>query len=128
MVASKITIPIMPFGKKNGMQIVHLGSRTSLQQSGRYKQYERDCFPFLVRAKKFGSTPCNVCYRFYFKDKRRRDLANYIEAINDILVKYGIFDDDHYRIIVSHDGSRCYYDKEYPRTEIEISPIKEQQN
>ena len=128
MEAKKILIPIMPFGKKNNMQIVFIGGHLSLQQSKRYKDYERDCFPFLARAPKFGSTPVNVCCKFYFKDRRRRDLANYIEAANDVLVKYGVIDDDHYGVVVSHDGSRCYYDKEYPRTEIEISPIKDGDN
>jgi Holliday junction resolvase RusA-like endonuclease len=53
--------------------------------------------------------------------KRRVDLTNLLEAIDDILVKYGVLEDDNYNIIDNHDGSRVYYDKENPRTEITIN-------
>ena len=49
------------------------------------------------------------------KDKRRRDIANYIEAIQDILVKYEVLKDDNYNIVYSLDGTRMYVDKENPR-------------
>ena len=58
-----------------------------------------------------------------FLDKRRRDIANYIEAIQDILVKYEVLKDDNYNIVYSLDGTRMYVDKENPRVEIEITKI-----
>ena len=59
-------------------------------------------------------------------DKRKRDIANYIEAIQDILVKYKIIKDDNYNIIASLDGTRMYIDKENPRVEIEIAKMEEE--
>ena len=53
--------------------------------------------------------------------KRAVDLPNLLNATDDILVHYGVIEDDNCRIIVSHDGSRVYYDKEKPRTVIEIT-------
>lgn len=52
--------------------------------------------------------------------KRRVDLSNLIEAVDDILVKAGVLEDDNYKIVQSHDGSRVLHDKENPRTEITI--------
>ena len=53
--------------------------------------------------------------------RRRVDLANLLEAADDVLVHAGVIADDHSGIVVSHDGSRVLYDKEKPRTEIEIT-------
>ncbi len=52
------------------------------------------------------------------------DKSNLEEAIHDILVKYGILSDDNRDVVASTDGSRVYYDKENPRAEIVISPLK----
>ena len=55
--------------------------------------------------------------------KRKCDLTNLLEAVDDVLVKHGIVADDNYTIIESHDGSRVLYDKENPRTEIYIDEV-----
>ena len=55
------------------------------------------------------------------------DLTNLLEAIDDILVSYGVLSDDNFTVIVSHDGSRVYIDKENPRTEITIESIENQE-
>lgn len=57
---------------------------------------------------------------FYMPTRRIVDLTNLEEAIDDILVKYGVLKDDNSRILVSHDGSRVLYDKNNPRTEVTI--------
>ena len=59
-------------------------------------------------------------------NRRRTDLNNLLEAVTDLLVHAGILADDHYGIVVSHDGSRCYVDRDNPRTEITITHIAEQ--
>ncbi len=46
-----------------------------------------------------------------------------LEAIDDVMVKYRLIEDDNYTIIASHDGSRVLYDKNNPRTEVEIIKI-----
>lgn len=53
----------------------------------------------------------------------RTDLTNLLEAVDDLLVSEGIIEDDHYGIVTAHDGSRCYWDKESPRTEIIITKM-----
>ena len=54
------------------------------------------------------------------KTRHAVDLTNLLEAVDDVLVKYGVLEDDNSRIIVSHDGSRVLYDKQRPRTEVTI--------
>ena len=57
---------------------------------------------------------------FYMKTKRTVDLTNLEEAIDDVLVKYGVLKDDNSQIVVSHDGSRVLHDPKSPRTEVTI--------
>lgn len=121
----KITIPVVPRSKKNSQQII-INPRTKrpmIIQSKLYTNFERECGLYLKKYK------CNIDYsinlkiEFYVPDKRRRDIANYIEAIQDILVKYKVLKDDNYNIVYSLDGTRIYIDKENPRVEIEITKI-----
>lgn len=56
--------------------------------------------------------------------KRKCDLTNLLEAIDDVMVKYGLLADDNFSIIESHDGSRVLYDKENPRTEVTIISLE----
>lgn len=43
----------------------------------------------------------------------------------DILVEAGLILDDNYKILAAHDGSRVLVDKSNPRTEIEITVLKD---
>ena len=63
----------------------------------------------------------NVKATFYMSTHRIVDLVNLHEALLDVLVKHRVLDDDNSRIVVSMDGSRVDYDKENPRTEVEIT-------
>lgn len=58
--------------------------------------------------------------------RRKVDLPNLEEAIDDILVKYNVVSDDCRDIIAAHDGSRVYHDKENPRIEVTITPLLEE--
>ena len=60
---------------------------------------------------------------FYMPSRRRVDLSNLLEGIHDVLVKYGCLEDDNCNIIYSIDGSCVKYDKNNPRTEIEIAEL-----
>lgn len=55
---------------------------------------------------------------FYNKTKHRRDISAAYEGIQDILVEAGILKDDNCEIVIGHDGSRMFYDKESPRIEL----------
>lgn len=125
-----ITIPIIPITKKNHQQIIEVKikgtnkKRKCIIPSKQYKQYEKDCEQYL-NAIPFNAIDCpvNVKCLYYMPTRRRVDLVNLQESTLDILVKYGILADDNSNIVVSMDGSRVLYDKQNPRTEIEIKVL-----
>jgi len=57
---------------------------------------------------------------FYNYDKRTRDISNYYEGIQDLLVDAEILKDDNFNIIIGHDGSRMFIDSQHPRIEFWI--------
>lgn len=119
------TIPLNPRTKKNSQQIMvnRNTGKPFITQSKKYKEYEKDAGWFLKIPDKPIETPVNVKCVFYRENQIRCDLTNLLEAIDDILVSYGVLSDDNYTVIVSHDGSRVYVDKTNPRTEITISAV-----
>lgn len=119
-----ITLGIAPITKKNHQQIIKVKGRTYVIPSKEYKKYEKDCAAFIdvLPFQKF-DCPVNVECVYYMPTRRRVDLVNLQEATLDVLVKYGILLDDNCNIVASMDGSRVLYDKENPRTEIEITEL-----
>lgn len=105
------------------MQIVRLGKRYALVQSKQYKEYEKACGEFLGdwRAEPI-DYPVNISCTYYMPTRRKIDITNLMSATHDVLVKYGVISDDNRDVVASVDGSRVFYDKEHPRTEIEITP------
>jgi Holliday junction resolvase RusA-like endonuclease len=69
--------------------------------------------------------PVNVKCLFFMKTRRKVDLTNLLEAVDDVLVYYGIVVDDNYKVIAGHDGSRVMVDKDNPRTEIYITALED---
>ena len=65
-------------------------------------------------------------YRMYFftETKRKIDLTNLLNAIDDAMVKSGLILDDNRDIIAAHDGSRVFHDKFNPRIEVKNNRIK----
>ena len=122
------TIPLTPISKKNSQQILinKATGRPFIMPSKRYKEYEQDAMHFIPKGCEAIDYPVNIRCKFYMPTKRRVDLTNLLEAIDDIMVKAGILQDDHSGIVVGHDGSRVLYDKNRPRTEVEIEIIKEE--
>ena len=118
----KITINEPPRSKKNSMQIIRLGNRYSLTPSKAYKDYKRACGQYLIGwSLPPIDYPINVKCVFYMPTRRRCDLTNLEAAIHDILTDYGVIADDCRDVIASTEGSRVWYDKQHPRTEIEIT-------
>lgn len=124
----QITIPLNPITKKNGSRILYNRQRHSyfVAPSLIYERYQKNIGWLLKRKGEPISEPITVECKFYRQDKRRVDLTNLLEAIDDCLVYYKIVIDDNYNIIKSHDGSRVYVDKDNPRTEIKIYRFKEE--
>lgn len=120
----KITIQLNPVTKKNSQQIIKIKDRYMIIPSKQYKQYEKEVKQFMPILDKPISDMVNVKCLYYMKTKRKVDLNNLLEATTDILVKYKILEDDNSKIVASHDGSRVYYDKDNPRTEIIITKCR----
>lgn len=115
------TINLPPITKKNHQQIIfnrNTGQRMVIP-SKQYRQYEHDCAWFMPPEKIEGAV--NVKAMFYMPTHRKVDLVNLLQALLDILVKYDVIEDDNANVVVSVDGSRVLYDKENPRTEVEIT-------
>lgn len=126
MILYRATLGIPPISKKNHQRILYNAKKGTrfVAPSVEYERYERDALRLLPKAAQPISTTVNVKLIFFMSNRRRVDLVNLIEAANDILVRRGILLDDHSGIIVSHDGSRVLYDRERPRTEIEIEEVE----
>lgn len=126
LLEAQIIIPIEPRTKKNHQQIIKNRSTGALMviPSKQYKEYEKDCMEHIPEDIRRGiDYPVNVCCKFYMGTKRKCDLVNLLQSIDDILVRAGVLADDNYTVIESHDGSRVFYDKEFPRTVVEIRRI-----
>lgn len=122
----RFTIPIPPVSKKNSQRIFtnRATGRPFIMPSQKYKDYEDAAVRYLPKHGRIDG-PVNVKCVFYMPTRRKCDLVNMLEAADDVLVKGGLLNDDNYTVIHSHDGSRVMYDKENPRTEIEIEEVSE---
>ena len=116
----RFTIPLNPVTKKNSQRIVKCGKYHRIMPSKAYIHYEREAGGHLPNRGDNISRPCEIPCLFYMKTRRKVDLTNLLEAVDDVLVTHGVLADDNSRIIVSHDGSRVLYDPIHPRTEVTI--------
>jgi len=134
----KITIPLEPTSKKNSQRILFNsrkgGGFWKIANGGRriyagvpfiapsvkFEQYQSQCRWYMPRLEKPIDYPVRIQCLFFRKTKNRCDLTNLLEAVDDILVHYGVIADDSWKVIQSHDGSRVLFDKENPRTVIYI--------
>ena len=123
----KFTIYLPPKTKKKHSQIIFKKSGNKkipiLIPSSQYIQYEKDCKYFMPKVETI-DYPVNIEAIYYMPTKRRVDKTNLESALLDILVEHKVLKDDNSNIVVSTDGSRVLYDKDNPRTEVTITPIK----
>ena len=120
----KFIIKTEPRTKKNSQKIIYCKGRPLIVPSAQFKQYEKDCAYFVPRGKNI-DYPVNIRCHFYMATRRKCDLTNLLEAIDDVLVNYKVIADDNYSIVAGHDGSRVYVDKDNPRTEVWIEELKD---
>lgn len=129
----EFTIPLQPISKKNSQQIMINRStgKPFIMPSQKYREYQAAAawyIPRIVDKRTHAHTsinfPVTVKCLFYMGTRRKCDLTNLLEAIDDILVDAGLIADDNYTIIESHDGSRVLYDKDKPRTEVYITRVE----
>lgn len=123
----QIIIPIIPRSKKNSQEIVfnkRTGHRMVIQNK-KYTEFEKECKKYIpILREPPINYPINLKCKFYVPDARKRDIANYIEAIQDILVKYKVLSDDNYHIVSSLNGCSMEIDRENSRIEINIEKIR----
>lgn len=129
-------IPLDPRAKKNSHRIAGSGPRCPM--CGKFqKQFIRNgstATDFAFRAAQYLhpkpekpiGEQVHLIYRIYTGTRHKKDDLNLYEALDDILVKEKILEDDNRNIIRSRDGSRVLYDKENPRAEIYIYEYKEE--
>ena len=124
----QIVVPGQPVTKKNSQQILvnKKTGRPFVSPSKQYKQYKSACAEYLSEIVDTPiDYPVQVTCVYYMPTRRRVDLTNLMEATHDILVDYGILEDDNCRIVQSVDGSRVDYDKDNPRVDITITKVKD---
>lgn len=116
-------IPLPPVTKKNHQRIIKTSDgKHRLLQSKQYVQYEEAAVYYVPR-QHLHEGPYNVAAEFYMPTKRRVDLVNLLEALDDILVSSGLLTDDDFHHIGGHDGSRVYHDKDKPRTRVIVTTM-----
>lgn len=114
-----------PVTKKNSSVIARNGNRTFILPSKQYREYEKHAaMKVLQKCTLPISSPVCVCACYYMQTKRRVDKTNLESALLDFLVTRGVLEDDNCNIVIHTDGSRVYYDKVNPRTEIYIYPTE----
>ncbi len=126
----KFTIPVKPRTKKNHSQLVTLKTgRQILLPSKTYAEFEKSVIKWYKETSPIIHNihidyPINLKCLFYKEKNYKSDLAGYLQAIQDTLVKVGMLEDDNHYIVESTDGSRVYLDRENPRIEVTITPIE----
>lgn len=124
----RYTIPLPPITKKNSQQILvnRRTGRPFIAPSKAYKKYEAAALWYLApKPKDPLSGRYNIRLLFYMPTRRKVDKTNLESAIMDVLVDAKILADDNRNIVAATDGTRVYYDKENPRTEIYIEDFTE---
>lgn len=121
----KITIPGRPITKKNSQRMILLkNGRRMVRPSAQFEAYQEAAGWAIGPHRGLMLTgPVNVKAVYFMPTRGCVDLLNLLEATCDILVHYGVLEDDNSWVVASHDGSRVFYDKTNPRAEIEIAEV-----
>lgn len=122
----RFTIPLEPRSKKNSSRVVKAANgRTFVVPSKEFTEYQKSCGWFIPIPDKPIECKVNIKAIYYMKTRRRVDITNLHSALHDVLVHYGVIADDNMKIVIGTDGSRVRYDKNNPRTEVEITKSEE---
>lgn len=125
------TIDLAPITKKNSQRMIRVTSKETKKTrmipypSSQYKKYSKACAAYMPSIDGPIKDYVNICARYYLAERRPTDLTNLNEALHDILTDYGVIIDDDNLCVGATDGSRVFYDKEHPRTEVEITLLDE---
>lgn len=120
------SFPVAPRTKKNHGQLVTLkNGRQIMLPSKSYVAFEKAILKYIKEHTEIDfstiNEPINLCCHFYKDKDYKADLAGYIQAIQDALVKAKVLADDNHKIVVSTDGSYVSLDRQNPRVEVNIT-------
>ncbi len=129
----KFIIDGQPMSKKRNYKIIRIGGHYTLGLTKQYRAWQKGVVDQLwvqrVEYMKVFPGPwqpieiaVEVTLEFFLKDKKRYDLSNLYQGIEDALVKAQILKDD--SLIESHDRSRKHLGCAAPRVLIAIEPFK----
>lgn len=125
----KFTIYGNPITKKNSQRIIKVKLKNGrffhkIMPSKQFEKYEKECKHQMPKVENPIQFPVNLKCVYYMESRRKVDLLNLLNATADILVDYGILEDDNRNIVYKTDGSMVLYDKNNPRVEVEITEIE----
>lgn len=108
--------------KKNNQQILTgRGGHPFIMPSKKFKDWQNNAFIQLLHQKvPRQSKVCSMIeLKVYFPDRRKADLTNKAESIMDMMVEYGVIEDDNWKC-TGEVRLIPFYDKENPRCEIKL--------
>lgn len=124
----KFELPLKPVTKKNHSRVIPMGGFYKVLPSEQYIKFEKDSQPYFIRVRNTVGVinyPVNIKCYFFMDARRKVDLCNLLNAVDDAMVKSGLILDDNRDIIAAHDGSRVFADKNNPRIEITITEMED---
>lgn len=102
MIPLTITLQGLVKPKKNSKRMVMgIGRKPVLLSSVGFMAWHKSAMEQLAMGaypRNKISEPISVKIQFMIKDNRRRDLTNMAESVMDLLVDYGVIDDDRWQI------------------------------
>lgn len=120
----QFTIPGTPVTKKNSVRIARRADGSPFVLPGKkFLEYQSRSGLYIPHKWELLKGPDNMRCVYYMPTLRRVDLVNLLEATCDILVHYGVVDDDNSAVISGHDGSRVFLDRKNPRVEITLEDV-----
>lgn len=120
-------LDVVPRTKKNSQNLIRVGNRMMPIPSKLYREFEDTCQLLISKDKRLMiDYPVNVKAIYHVQRNARIDKTNLESALMDMLVKCEVLADDSAlkpAIVVSTDGSKVIYNKEYPHIEITITKV-----
>ena len=96
--------------------------------SKKYQEWEKEQKQFLINNYsdiELINHPIKISYILYLPDKRKTDITNKLESVNDLLVRAWILEDDNTNIIAHIDAVCLWTDKDNPRIHLIINKIED---
>lgn len=112
--------------KKNSYRARAFWKFAKIYKPKDFKAWEQSIFDQLrdQNLPKLWLKKCELHYKYWLPDKRKRDLNNMTASVNDLLTEYGFIEDDNYRVVVKETSEFMWIEK-WGRLMIEVLVIPE---